>query len=417
MNDPHLDVIPFNLSKIDLINSQFQFPPHSKLYINVITGTVSPNGKFIAFAVKIRHNATHLNKYFVLIKNIFENYIHSIIYINEDNDIDQKNYIKFICWHPSSKWLAYVNENYLDFVNIVMVWNIETNNLDGNFSFKFEYNNLFDPIPINYLQWIDNGTKLLVSFENTNLTIIDIITLQILKKINFKNNTEFISIGHLFSKYVLILNTYSVLETNQLSLQLWDYNFTNSLSLKSILLENDTDIISSFSLSPDKLMIACGSSSKHISLYNIENLLNDELTNADIIIPITKKLNNSYGCGFFRTKWMPNSINLLSVGYEICLWNTITCTLLQTIRTNYINTKFIKSISFIQNYNSIYIINCSSTNKSNENIMIYDPLILHKKTILTCQLIKYRLIRPFKLRLPHELWDLIINDFGLSTMI
>jgi WD40 repeat protein len=407
--EQHLNIIPFDLS-----DRQFKFRPHYKNDIMIMTGKVSPNGKLIAYAVHTKDNSSFHEKYVILIKNILEDYIHSVIYANYlINEIYDFSFVKLISWHPSSKWLVYVEECYRKFSNIIMIWNTETNNFDAQFNFDFKYNNLSDPIPINYLQWIDNGTKLLVSFENRNITIIDILTFQILKKIDL--NRKFISIGHLFSNYVLIFNTRSVLATNQLSLQLWNCNLKDDSELKSILLENDINIITSFSLSPNKSIIACGSSSNHINLYNIENLLNCELTDIadNLTFPIAKKLNKIGGSGFFGTEWAPNGINLISVGYEVCLWNTITGILLQTIRTNYINTICIKSLSFVENY--IYIINCSSTDRKSENIVIYDPLVLHKKTILACQLIKYRL--SFRLRLPHELWDLIINDFGLSTMI
>ena len=75
--EQHLNIIQFDLS-----NRQFQFRPHYEKDIYIMTGTVSPNGKLIAYAVHTKDDATFHEKYVILIKNILEDYIHSVIYSN-----------------------------------------------------------------------------------------------------------------------------------------------------------------------------------------------------------------------------------------------------------------------------------------------------------------------------------------------
>lgn len=421
---------------------KFQFPEHYYLD-NIDITSLSLDGKFIAYSVQIRDKKKGNVKYVILIKNILENYVYFVDCSNSTTNFLELNFTKIICWHPTtSKWLAYVNEIYskdaLDAShpegNIVIIYNTETKNFDAKF--KFEYDNSYEETSINYIQWIDNGTKLLVSFSNSYIIIIDTITFQVLKKIDLNRN--FISIGHISSNYILIFDNPSFLEKKRLNLklddlinstdydlsdlthllqefqepdglnlQLWDYNLKDDLSLKSVFLQTDENVdIASISWSPDKFIIAFGfKNSRYISLYNIKNLTD---------IPVAKKLKDT--CDIHLIEWMPNSINLISVNTRkiVCLWNTITGTRLQAFQININFYKSIQSLYYIQN--NIYIVCCENYGIKNNHIVIYNPLLLHMETILACQLINYRLIRQFR-RLPHELWDLIINDFGLSTMI
>ena len=59
--EQHLNIIPFDLS-----NRQFQFRPHYEKDIYVMTGTVSPNGKLIAYAVYTKDNSEFHEKYVIL---------------------------------------------------------------------------------------------------------------------------------------------------------------------------------------------------------------------------------------------------------------------------------------------------------------------------------------------------------------